>query len=56
MINEHFQELGQVLDEKQIWWSNVYNMDEKGCQRGGGRRMQAIKYFGPHSQRPHYKL
>lgn len=55
-INEHFVQLGQVLDEKNIPWSNVYNMDEKGCQRGGGRRMQAIKYFIPQSRRPHYKL
>jgi hypothetical protein len=25
------------MDEKKIPWSNVYNMDEKGCQQGGGR-------------------
>ena len=55
-INQYFQELGQVLDEKKIPWCNVYNMDEKGCQRGGGRRMQAIKYFVPRNRRPNYKL
>jgi len=31
-INEHFVQLGSVLDEKKIPWENVYNMDEKGCQ------------------------
>jgi hypothetical protein len=55
-INEHFVQLGEVLDKHNIPWSNVYNMDEKGCQRGGGRRMQAIKYFIPRNRRPQYKL
>ena len=55
-ISEHFVQLQTVLDTKRIPWQNVYNMDEKGCQRGGGRRMQAIKYFVPRDRRPQYKL
>jgi len=55
-IYEHFVQLGAVLNKKNIPWANVYNMDKKGCQQGGGRRMQAIKYFVPHSQLPQYKL
>jgi hypothetical protein len=55
-VNEYFVELGQVLDERKIPIENMYNMDEKGCQRGGGRHLRAIKYFIPRSRRPHYKL
>jgi hypothetical protein len=56
IIDDHFCQLGEVLDAKGIPWANVYNMDEKGCQRGGGRRMQAIKYLIPRNRRPRYKL
>jgi hypothetical protein len=31
-------------------------MDEKGVQRGGGRKLQALKYFVPRGRRPKYKL
>ncbi|EIM89007.1 uncharacterized protein STEHIDRAFT_52710, partial [Stereum hirsutum FP-91666 SS1] len=31
-------------------------MDEKGCQRGGGRKLQKTKYFVPRGRRPRYKL
>lgn len=55
-IDQHFDELEEVLEKKGIPWCNVYNMDEKGCQRGGGRRMQSIKFFIPRTRRPHYKL
>ena len=44
------------MDKKNIPWCNIYNMDEKGCQRGGGRRIQAIKYFIPCNQQLSYKL
>jgi len=55
-IDDHFCQLREVLDAKGIPWANIYNMDEKGCQRGGGRRMQAIKYLIPRNRRPRYKL
>ena len=55
-IDDHFCQLGEVLDAKGIPWANVYNMDEKGCQQGGGRKMQAIKYLIPCNRRPRYKL
>ena len=35
---------------------NIYNMDEKGIQRGGGRKVQNIKYFVPRGRRTNYKL
>ena len=56
IINDHFHQLKEVLDTKHIPRENIYNMDEKGCQRGGGRRMQAIKYLVPRNRRPQYKL
>lgn len=31
-------------------------MDEKGCQRGGGRKTSAQKYFVPRNKRPKYKI
>ena len=30
-------------------------MDEKGCQRGGGRKLSARKYIIPRTRRPHYQ-
>ncbi|KIM43929.1 hypothetical protein M413DRAFT_68349, partial [Hebeloma cylindrosporum] len=30
-------------------------MDEKGCQRGGGRKASSRKYFVPRARRPKYK-
>ncbi|KAF8839462.1 hypothetical protein BDN67DRAFT_981818 [Paxillus ammoniavirescens] len=35
-IMMHFNVLKNILDTRKIPWSNVYNMDEKGCQQGGG--------------------
>ena len=34
---------------------NYYNMDEKGCQRGGGRKASSRKYFVPRDRRPSYR-
>ena len=31
-------------------------MDEKGCQRGGGRRLRLIRFFVPKGRRPRHKL
>ena len=55
-LDDHFRQLGEVLDTKGIPWANVYNMDEKGCQREEGRRMRAIKYLIPYNRQPQYKL
>lgn len=55
-VAAYFKELLEVLDKYDIPWENVYNMDEKGCQRGGGRKLHSIKYFLPRTRRPHYKI
>ncbi|KAG1758507.1 hypothetical protein EDD22DRAFT_740700, partial [Suillus occidentalis] len=46
-VKHHFELLKKVVEEKEIPWENVYNMDEKGCQRGGGRKTSPEKYFVP---------
>ena len=46
-VETHFFTLRQVMETHGIPWEHVYNMDEKGVQRGGGRRLQNIKYFVP---------
>ncbi|KIK77370.1 hypothetical protein PAXRUDRAFT_69537, partial [Paxillus rubicundulus Ve08.2h10] len=32
VIKHHFKFLKKVIEEKEIPWENIYNMDEKGCQ------------------------
>ncbi|KAF6763327.1 hypothetical protein DFP72DRAFT_743852, partial [Ephemerocybe angulata] len=54
-VQEHFKILESVLTEMEIPWENVWNMDEKGCQRGGGRKGTGEKFFIPRTQRPAYR-
>jgi hypothetical protein len=49
-LNQHLQKTYKVKPK------NLYNMDEKGCQRGGGRKNSGQKYLIPSSQQPAYKL
>ena len=44
-VEAHFRQLEQLVKGKNIPWSNVYNMDEKGIQLGGGRKGFSTKYF-----------
>jgi hypothetical protein len=37
-VNAYFEQLQKVLDEHEIPWENLYNMDEIGIQLGGGRK------------------
>jgi hypothetical protein len=45
VVKHHFELLGDLLKTWDIPWDNVYNMDEKGIQLGGGRRLDGTKYF-----------
>ncbi len=56
VVDDYFNKLQNIIDTYDIPWSHVYNMDEKGVQRGGGCRLQNIKYFVPRGRRPKYKL
>ena len=55
-VDDHFKKLEAVIKDLKIPWSHVYNMDEEGIQRGGGRKVQNIKYFVPRGRRTNYKL
>ncbi|SJL15554.1 uncharacterized protein ARMOST_19055 [Armillaria ostoyae] len=38
MVQSHFMLLKEHMETHNIPWENIYNMDEKGIQLGGGRR------------------
>jgi hypothetical protein len=38
VVGRHFDLLLQIVKKYDIPMKNIYNMDEKGCQRGGGRK------------------
>jgi len=44
------------MKENKIPWENVYNMDEKGIQLGGGRKGNGRKYFYSREDRGSYKI
>ena len=35
-VNDYFEKLTKVIKDNDIPWENIYNMDEKGIQLGGG--------------------
>ena len=55
-VMRHFDLLEAIIRKNDIPPENIYNMDEKGIQRGGGRRAQGRKFFIPRTKRPTYKL
>jgi hypothetical protein len=55
-VNDYFEKLTKIMREKEIPWENVYNMDEKGIQLGGGRKTSRHKYFWLRRDRAQYKL
>ncbi|OSC99800.1 DDE-domain-containing protein, partial [Trametes coccinea BRFM310] len=54
-VERHFELLRKVMEEHGIPWEHVYNMDEKGIQRGR-RNVEQVKYILHRSERPVYKL
>jgi hypothetical protein len=38
VVNQYFDELTELVESLGIPIKNIYNMDEKGCQRGGGKK------------------
>ena len=51
VVKEHFDFLSEYLQDNAIPWENVYNMDEKGLQLGGGRRLNGTWYLYFNKQR-----
>jgi hypothetical protein len=56
VVKRHFQLLGDFLNAHDIPWENIYNMDEKGIQLGGGRKLDNTKYLYSREQHNRVKL
>ena len=55
-VTRHFDLLEAIIKKYEISTKNIYNMDEKGVQWGGGRKAQVQKYFFSQNKCPKYKL
>jgi len=55
-VSEHFEMFKKVMEENNIPWRNMYNMDEKGIQMGGGRNGRRIVYFFGVEDKMKYKI
>lgn len=56
MVKNHFQKLSKLIQENDIPWENIYNMDEKGIQLGGGRKLDNMKFLFGEEQWIHVKI
>jgi len=45
VVHDYFGKLNAVIHEHNIPPENIYNMDEKGCQLGGGCKKACTKYL-----------
>jgi hypothetical protein len=54
-ISEQFRQYGEAKEKKNYKPENLYNLDEKGVQIGGGRKQTGKKYYIPRNQRSKYK-
>ena len=55
-VNDYFEKLSKVIKDNDIPWENIYNMDEKGVQLGGGRKGDGRKYFYSREERGCYMI
>jgi len=55
IVREHYKELERALYPG-LKPSNLYNMDEKGCQRGGGRRIRNQKFITHSGKQVQYRI
>lgn len=56
VVNHYFETLKNVREKFNIPDENVYNMDEKGCQLGGGRKGRRRKYLFGRSSKARYRI
>lgn len=54
-VQKYFNEFKNIVNNLCIPTENIYNMDEKGCQRGGGKKGTSRKYFYSRIARAKYK-
>ncbi|KAI4519898.1 DDE-domain-containing protein, partial [Schizophyllum commune Loenen D] len=55
IVHVHYLLLQEWMVLKGIPLENVYNMDEKGCQRGGGKKAALRKYLIPRGKKSQYR-
>ncbi|CAK5274984.1 unnamed protein product, partial [Mycena citricolor] len=55
VVGRYFDKLEELVQRYDIPVENIYNMDEKGCQRGGGKKTAGVKYFFGRQQRTRYR-
>ena len=55
VVDDYFTTLIDLVKKHNIPWEQVYNMDEKGCQRGGSRRSSLRKFFVSRTNRTKYR-
>ena len=54
-VQKYFDKLKEIIESDGIPVENIYNMDEKGCQRGGGKKGTCRKCFFARLARAKYK-
>ena len=55
-VKAHFMLFKDTMNKSNIPWRNIYNMDEKGVQMGGGQKGTCTKYFFSWDDKMQYKL
>ncbi|KIK92326.1 hypothetical protein PAXRUDRAFT_147597, partial [Paxillus rubicundulus Ve08.2h10] len=55
-VKDFFEKLRTLLEEHNIPWENIYNMDKKGIQLGGGRKSNGWEFFFSCNDRWHYHI
>ncbi|EGO28488.1 hypothetical protein SERLADRAFT_346477, partial [Serpula lacrymans var. lacrymans S7.9] len=56
VVQDFFRQFEAVIEEHDIPWENVYNMDEKGIQLGGGRKSNGRLFFFCRYDRQNYRI
>lgn len=56
VVKDYFEKLDAIIAEHDIPVENIYNMDEKGCQLGGGRKQGRRKYLFGKASRLRYRI
>lgn len=55
-VHEHFTIFKEIMEKNNIPWRNIYNMDEKGVQMGGGQKGSRTKFFYAANDKMQYKI
>ncbi|QRV95941.1 DDE superfamily endonuclease [Ceratobasidium sp. AG-Ba] len=56
LVTEHFELWAEIINEYKIPPENIYNMDEKGIQVGGGRHGTRRQFYFGRDQKNYYRV